>query len=874
MRHSARSFAMGFCEKLVPAKRFSALLPIILSWWLMAVPGPVFAVCGLDAALRELIRSVDQLESKRALSNRIQRSGICSACHLAGFGGPRNEFGSAINTLLTTNDREALVRQREVGRRMKDILADPSLPNSPTFGELLQLGRFPANSLLNQEPPLPEIVGRNSQAVTVAQVRELVRATEAESRFGILQLSTTFAITPEVAEALAEFRGDTLILGIKQLSPAVATALAKSQAANVWLHSVTAVSNEVADTITRLRGHLILTSLTELDSVPLAAKLASRPGALSFPALKFISPEVAEALAKNERSLTLAGLTEVSGEVQAKLASTAGALSLPNLKSLNSLPLAEKIATAVVLLPQLEELSAQHLEQLIGVKGQDSFWGGVYLPIAVLTPATATQLVTIPKRISLTLVGSEPPSDEILQTLLRSRVSITFRDLKALSPEQVRLVSEALTNTTNRPGVLERPSLSFPQLEKLDSALLVEALANCNGFNFPGVTSISREAAAALGNFPDQEIRRADGTVEFLPSGDLNFPRVEELSPETAQLLFKKRWLSISFPSLQQVSLETVRLMGRQTFRLNIGLTTLPPEFAGAFAETPTDTNLGGGFLLFPNLNHLSPEAARILVTSLNRGVQDLGHTRLSNSPKLCLGGDLGFPRSGFPTLAPEVAVELAKYEGSLAIQGLGELPDESAAALSSFLGPFLILSGPAAEKLSANTAESLGKIPGVLLLDLRELDSEPLAQRFARQINWTLSKLENLSSDAAPALCQYRQFFEVRALTTLDLPVVARRLAEGVTGGNSIVLPNLTRLSLESAEILGSSPKRLHLGLTVLDSPEVARALARSTEGVNLPRLRAATAEVITILSESKSVTSPSVDSIYVLSPATVPSE
>jgi hypothetical protein len=708
----------------------------------------------------------------------------------------------------------------------------------------------------------------------VDQVRELVRATEAESRFGILQLSTTFAITPEVAEALAEFRGDTLILGIEQLSPAVAVALAKSQAANVWLHSVTVLSNEAADAIVKLRGHLILTGLTELDSVPLAAKLASRPAALSFPFLKVISPDVAEALAKNARSLTLAGLTEVSGDMQAKLAGTNGTLSLPNLKSLDSLPLAKKLATSVVLLPQLEALSGEHLEQLIGVKGQDSFWGGVYLPLAVLTPTTAKQLVTIPKRISLTLVGSEPPSDEILQTLLRSRMSIMFRDLKALSPEQVRLVSEALTNTTNRPGVLERPSLSLPQLEKLDSPLLAETLAKCNGFSFPGVTSISREAAAALGNFPDQEIRQADGTVEFRPSGELNFPSVEELSTETAQLLFKKRWLSISFPSLQEVSLETVRLMARQTFRLNIGLTTLPPEFAGAFAETPTDTNLGGGFLLLPNLDDLSPEAARILISSLNRGVQDLGHTRLSNSPKLYLGGDFGFPSSGFPTLSPEVAVELAKYEGLLALQGLGELPDDSAAALASFLGPYLILSGPAAEKLSANAAESLGKIPGVLLLDLRELDSVPLAQRFARQSNWTLSKLEKLSPDAAPALCQYRPFFEVRALTTLDLPVVARRLAEGLTGGNSIVLPNLTTLSSESAEILGSSSKRLHLGLTVLDSPEVARALARSNEGVNLPRLRAATAEVLTILSESKSMTMPAVDRIYVLSPATVPSE
>ncbi len=91
------------------------------------------------------------------------------------------------------------------------------------------------------------------------QARELVQQVEAESRFGILQLSRTYEITPEVAAAVAEFRGEMLILGIKSLSPEVAAALAKSQAANVWLHSVTSVSPEAAEAIVKLRGHLFLT---------------------------------------------------------------------------------------------------------------------------------------------------------------------------------------------------------------------------------------------------------------------------------------------------------------------------------------------------------------------------------------------------------------------------------------------------------------------------------------------------------------------------------------------------------------------------------------------------------------------------------------
>jgi len=310
--------------------------------------------------------------------------------------------------------------------------------------------------------------------------------------------------------------------------------------------------------------------------------------------------------------------------------------------------------------------------------------------------------------------------------------------------------------------------------------------------------------------------------------------------------------------------------MARQTFRLNLGIPALPPEFADAFQETPTDATMGGGYILFPCLNDLSPEAARILVRSLNRGVEDLGYTRLSKSPKLYFGGDFGFPARGFPTLSPALAVELAKYEGILAIQGLGELPAESAAALASFPGPYLILSGPAAEKLSPEAAASLAKVPGVLQIQLRELDSVPLAQRFARQINWTLSNLEIVSKEAAPALSQYKQFFYLRALTVLESPELARRFVADPSSGG-ITLPALTTLTPEAAEILAAGAKSIYLGLTVLDSLAVARALSQSQPGVQLPRLRAATPEVLAVLKEAKSIQTPPLESVYVLPESSV---
>jgi len=849
---------------------------LLLGAALLGMPTDVHALCGLDGAVRQQLRRVNDPQAVRVLTQKIRLHATCSVCHLAKWGGPRNEYGSVINTLLTLSDREDPVRQRDAGRRMMDIPASPLLADSPTFGELFQQGRFSARSIETPMPPFDDVSGTRrsglqarpasgdgpGNGITVQQARELVQKVEAESRFGILQLSKTYEITPEVAQVLAGFRGEMLILGLKSLSPEVAAALAESRAANVWLHSVTSVSPEASDAISKLRGHLVLTGLAKLDSVPLAEKLVARPDALSFPYLKKMTPEVALALTRSERRLTLAGLTDVSPEVQEKLAETAGSLSLPSLASLDSLPLAKKLAASVVLLPELKRLSAEQAELLLGVKGQGSIWGRVCLPLAAVTPEVANVLAANPSQVNLTLVGNGPLSDSLLRTLLRSRLKLTLRDVEDLTAGQIRIVAEALAGTSPS-GPLDLPRLSLPRLRKLDSGLLAEALGESTGFDFPGVTEISAEAAAALGALPEKEYIGVERKRIMGPSGKLSFPSLEELSPEAARLLLKKRWISISLPALQEVSLETVRLLARQSTRLTLGIPALPPEFAGAFEDAPTEMTLGGGSIAFPYVTDLSPEAARILVKSLNR----VDNVRPNKSPRLIFGGEQGRAVAGFATLSPELAKELAKYEGILEIQGLGELPDESAAALASFPGPYLILSGPAAEKLSPAAAESLSKIPGVLLISLRELDSVPLAERFARQIGRTLDNLETVSREAASALYKYKQTFRSPALTVLDSPELARRFVEGNTSGSAITLPALSALSPEAAEILGAGSKPLYLGLTVLDSPEVARALATSQSGVNLPRLRAATPEVIAILKDAQSIGTPSLESLYVLS-------
>jgi hypothetical protein len=154
-------------------------------------------------------------------------------------------------------------------------------------------------------------------------------------------------------------------------------------------------------------------------------------------------------------------------------------------------------------------------------------------------------------------------------------------------------------------------------------------------------------------------------------------------------------------------------------------------------------------------------------------------------------------------------------------------------------------------EKLSQPAAAYLARIPGILQLPLKDLDSGPLAEKFAQQTNWTLFALETISTDAAIALTKYKYFFGLRKLRILDSPDLARRyVSDESTGG--ITLPVLDTISAETAAIIANSNKPLFLGLTLLDSTEVAAALAKSQQSVELPRLRAATPEVIRILTTS----------------------
>lgn len=202
---------------------FGFCLALVWLW----LPARTYAICGLDAAVFEQIRNLQDPDAARAWRRQIARPGgmSCVVCHVAGFG-PRNPYGSAINVLLTGNDREDPARKREAGRRVNDIPANPALPGSPTFGDLIRKGLLPASDLTPDLLRFQNLSAESSEEITLEGARALVQQIQAESRFGILQLSGTYEMSSEAAAVIAQFRGEMLILGLKSLSPEVAQALA------------------------------------------------------------------------------------------------------------------------------------------------------------------------------------------------------------------------------------------------------------------------------------------------------------------------------------------------------------------------------------------------------------------------------------------------------------------------------------------------------------------------------------------------------------------------------------------------------------------------------------------------------------------------
>lgn len=819
------------------------------------MPREAGAVCGLDAGFTGQVRGLEDPEAREAWAGWFARRGgaACSACHVAGYG-PRNPYGSAMGVLLSGSDRDDELWKREAGRRVGEIPAIPAMSRSPTFGELIRRGLPPASDDATELPADEVFAAMPAETVTPAGAREAVARAEAASRFGILQFSRVEEVDAEVAAVLAGFRGEFLILGLRTLKPEVARVLAASRSATVWLHSLTSVEAESAEAMASLRGHLVMSGLVALESLPLARKLAQRPGVLSLPSLQRVSAEIAAALGENQRGLQLAGVTELSAECEAALAGCAAPLSLPGLRSLQSLPLTEKLAAGYagsVRLPRLAMLSVEQA-RIVARADFGMFWGGIALTGSAMTGDVAAVFAEEKGKRLLT-IGGRDISAAALRLLVAAPFPLELPEVDACSEEQARILAEAVGQVRGGPFGF-RAKLGMPGLRALDSPDLAVALLRSTGTfagagNFAGIREISAEVAAAVGKTTATE------TSGKPFAAGLVFPGLEVLSEEAARLLAARSWDRMAFPSLCQVSPEAVRLLARQTSNLELGVSALTPEVASALGEMGSDSvNLGGGLLTLSGLNQLSPEAARSLVNALNRGkdVPVPSGRGFERAPQLFIGGRL--PGSFGPPLTAAVAAELAAYRGRLSIAGIRELPRDAAAALAAYQGPMLDLAGPGIETPEAGAADALASVSVKMNLGLRALESVPLADRFRRR-GERLDDLESISAEAIASLVPRDGFFTLRRLAVLDSPALAARLIADSSGQ---VLPSLQRITPEAAEVLVTSPGKILLGLRFLDDPGVAEILTRAAKGVSLPRLRAATPEVAAILRKGSSIEAP----------------
>jgi hypothetical protein len=256
---------------------------------------------------------------------------------------------------------------------------------------------------------------------------------------------------------------------------------------------------------------------------------------------------------------------------------------------------------------------------------------------------------------------------------------------------------------------------------------------------------------------------------------------------------------------------------------------------------------LGGGTLAFPCLSELSPEAARVLVTALNRGEEVPSWGGLNRSPQLFIGGR-GLAGIA-PPLTPALARELARYRGRLSIAGLrGELAPEAAAALQAYRGPSIDLAGPAIDRPSPEAAAELAKIPVKLDLPLRVLDSVPLAEKLAGQSSLSLNDLTVLSDEAAQALARHTRELSLNGLTTLSAEA-AQALSQHQALG--LRLNGLTTLSEEAAKALSQSKGFLSLnGLTMLPD-DAAEALAQHRGSLSLNGLTTLSADAAQALGQ-----------------------
>lgn len=509
----------------------------------------------------------------------------------------------------------------------------------------------------------------------------------------------------------------------------------------------------------KFKGNLVLTNLRDLDA-DVALALADRKAVgLDLRGVTALKPGVSVALSKSVGLLNLSGLTSLKVEDAKNLAKQKGRLGFRGLN-----PLTLEVAKELV----------KH--------GGDS--------------------------LSLGLIDNK--NRDLIKVLSQYKGGLNFDRTKTLTTEFAEEIEP-------HEGLLR-----LLQLKSLDSKL-IPILAKHRGpvvLPAKSQSSLNELRTAPAKAFQKFVLENSASYARYLcflteelaehvvknNAGELSLDFLQELTPKVAEILLKQQD-HLSFPQLNQLSVETARVLARN----------------------------GRKDLKFGALEKCSLPALSELVKHKGWLCLD-GRKTFSGAEGKCLGQHKGGLRlSALDSMSPEAAAGLANHAGTLRVLSLEGFSDDALKALSAHKGR-LYYDGRTQPSL--RVAKGLRDHKGILSFGSLAKMSPEIVTEFAKKADGSLwfggfRKLPVNFAKAVAAREKASLFFNsVRRLSLDSNREIVKAKCDW------LVFDGLSTLSAEQARLFASFPKHLRFYGMRSFSVEAATALSKHKGVIRIGRV------------------------------------